>query len=70
MGTALITKFADEKQLGSVEVFRTLIAYVELAARPLKVVELCHVIPSLLYCSDVPKGVNIPIVPVGVAQVG
>ena len=69
VGTALITKFAEETQVGFA-VLRTLIVYVAPAGKPLKVAELCHVVPFLLYCRLAPKGDVTTIVPVVTAQVG
>ena len=69
VGTALITKLADETQVG-LAVLLTLIVYVTPAGKALKVAELCHVVPFLLYCRLVPKGDVITIVPVVTAHVG
>ena len=68
-GTGLITKFADETQVRLLE-FLTLTVYVAPAARPLKIAELCHVVPLRLYSRFVPNGDVTTIVPVVNAQVG
>ena len=65
----LIVKFAEDSQVG-MAVTRTRIAWVELEANPLKVAEVCQVVPSLLYCSVLPTGDVTTIVPVVTAQVG
>ena len=68
-GTASTVKTADETQVGFIVVL-ALIVYVVPAARPLKVVELCHVDPSLLYCRLAPNGDVTTMVPVVTAHVG
>ena len=64
-----MTKPADEMQVG-LAVIRALIVWVVLAAKPLKVVEVCQVVPSLLYSNPAPKGAVTTIVPVTSEQVG
>ena len=51
-------------------VTRTRIVWVEPAANPLKVAEVCQVVPSLLYWSVLPTGDVTTIAPVVTAQVG
>ena len=65
----LITKFADETHVGFT-VFLTLIVYVAPAGTAVKVAELCHVVPFLLYCKLAPTVEVTTIVPVVTAQVG
>ena len=69
LGTALITWLEVEIHIG-LSVFLDLILYVAPAARPLKVVELCHIVPSMLYCRSTPNGDVTTIVPVIIAHVG
>ena len=69
VGTALITKFAEETQVG-LAVLLTLIVYVAPAGKALNVAELCQVVPFLLYCKFVPRGDVTTIVPVFTAHVG
>ena len=68
-GTALITKPADEVQVG-LAVIRTLIVWVVFAVNPLNVVEVCQFVPSLLYSNPAPKGEVTRIAPMVSAQVG
>ena len=69
VGTALITKFADETQVGFAVVL-ALTVYVAPAGTAVKVAEVCHVVPFLLYCRLAPTGDVTTIVPVATAQVG
>ena len=64
-----MTKLAAEMHAGTT-LLRTLTVYVVPAVKPLKVFELCHIVPSLLYSKLVPKGDVITIVPVVTVQVG
>ena len=68
--SSLMTKSDEATQLGSVAVFRTLILYVVLAAKPLKEIVFTQFVPSMLYSSVPPIGLVTVIVPVDNAQLG
>lgn len=68
-GTPLMVNVAEDMHVGFV-VVRTRIVWVEFAANPLKVTEVCHVVPSLLYSIPEPVGEVMVIDPVTSAHVG